>query len=93
MNNKVYLVSKVIAYSTENMSKEFKVFKDKDIAQLYFDTLVNDYKIDTMDYYECTQEELCEHLDISFDSHSMFCAISDVGDTEIEIILEEMEVF
>ena len=92
MKNKVYLVSKVICYSYETMAKEFKIFDDKNIAKAYFDTLVSDYIIDKLDYFECkNKEELEDTMTIDDESENLFTAVG--GDEEIEIELSEMEVF
>lgn len=90
--SKVYLVSKVIAYSFETMNKNFIIYKDKKEAQECFDRLVNDYIEDCMDYYDCSKEELLEYYDINNYSDSLFCALTKTGEEEIEIELCEIGV-
>lgn len=93
LNNKVFLVSKVLAYTTDTMVRYNRVHANYDTAKAHFDTLVNDYKIDTMEYNECKLEELSEYLEVSHDTTDLWCAIDNYGETEIEIQLEELEVY
>lgn len=90
--NKVYLVSKVLAYSDDTMNTEFKIFANEKDARIYFDKLVDEYKEDSMEYYGCTEEDLYDNFDTTFVGHDLFNVITQGGSEELEIQLEEMEV-
>ena len=95
MKNKIYLVSKILTYSFDTMSKSFKLFDDEQIAKQYFETLVNDYIIDTLDRteYKSKKELAEEYFDIQCDEETIFVALTKDGCEEIEIELNEMEVY
>lgn len=93
MKNKVYLVSQVEVFEMDTMYTSFKLFNDINIAKAYFDTLVNDFKINALERYECEIDELSDYLyDIHEDKY-FFSAIADSDITEIKTELKEMEIY
>lgn len=93
MKNKIYLVSQVEVLEMDTMNTSFKLFNDINIAKAYFDTLVNDFKINALELYECKIDELSGYLYGIYEDKYLFSAIADRDITEIKIELKEMEIY
>lgn len=92
MNNKIYLVSEVQCFNDERMCKRFSSHKSKEDAIKQFEQLKSLWNHELCDYYDCTNDELEEWIEITCDEWYLFSWLSSDGCTEVEIEITELEL-
>ena len=89
---KIYLVSNIEAYSDECLNKKFEIFKTKKEAIEYKNWLVEAYKTNWCDYYECDDDELEDWIEIMYETETQFKGLQQDGTEEIDIEIIELDI-
>ena len=89
---KIYLVSNIEAYSDECLNKKFEIFKTKKEAIEYKNWLVEAYKANWCDYYECDDDELEDWIEIMYETETQFKVLEHDGTEEIDIEIIELDI-
>lgn len=89
---KIYLVSNIEAYSDECLNKNFEIFKTKTEAIEYKNWLVEAYKTNWCDYYECDDDELEDWIEIMYETETQFKVLEQDGTEEIDIEIIELDI-
>ena len=89
---KIYLVSNIEAYSDECLNKKFEIFKTKEEAIEYKNWLVEAYKTNWCDYYECDDDELEDWIEIMYETETQFKVLEHDGTEEIDIEIIELDI-